>query len=252
MSSQSKSVLFPLFHSKKKLLDYTLVNLIGLLYIWIVFTFSMTAQWEWNIIAALLLGWFTADFFLGITHFLMDYYDCPAGVGLKELTDQPNRSTPEYRRLKSKTMKPLSFIIRLAFDFKTHHIYPKALSRRSFPALVTKPLGFVLLLLLGLLIVLQHFDQIEPAWLVYSVTSSFGLFIGQFIHANLHKENLPLPIRVLQSVKVLQSVEKHDIHHETYERYYTVLSGWSDWLVNPIARIAVHRNWVNSDNFDLK
>jgi len=205
----------------------------------------------YTIFVALLLGWFSADFLLGVTHFLMDYYPCPRHVGLKELTQQDNRSSIEYKKLKYKTMKPLSPIVRLAFDFKTHHIFPTALSRRSFPALVTTPLAIFLSFVLLVIISLSISKSINVFWFTYSYVTVLGLYIGQYIHALLHSQHTSKVFQFLQKMHLLQKQHRHDTHHDSYEKYYTVLNGWSDWLVNPIAAYAVSRQWVKAENFEL-
>lgn len=239
--------------SKRHIFNYFILGSAGVLFAWSGFYYIAIAQWNWYIVPVILFAWFSADFVLGLIHFYLDYVGCPKGIGLKALTMHPNRMSNEYFRLKADTMKHLGFIERIAFDFKVHHIYPKALGRRDFSSLVTESTMTHVLPLLILMRIAIDFYEV-PDWIVlYTLVMCLGFFLGQYAHANTHKskEDISFLVRWLQFLRIFLTIERHSLHHNRFERSFCILNGWADCCIDPIANYLLKSGWLKRVNLDL-
>jgi len=235
----------------RSMFNFLLLAVAGGLYVWLFYRYFAMAQWHWYLIPVILFAWFSADFVLGVTHFFLDYVGCPKGVGLKALTEYPDRSSTAYQQLKREAMTHVNFIERVAFDFKTHHIHPKALGHRSFPVLVAESvMTHVLPVLIGLVLAL-YFDVLNPTVMLYFLVLSLGFLLGQYAHANTHKDVIPLPIRGLQAIRIFLTVERHNLHHDKFNRSFCILSGWADWIIDPLTRALLRHRWLKRENLEL-
>lgn len=235
----------------KKIIDYTLFYLTIILFLWIVFSFEKSES-ILSIMLVVIAGWFTADLLLSIAHLLLDFYPLPENIGLKYLTEHQDRSSPEYKALRAKTLKPLTPMGKEAFGIKVHHLKPMALTRRSFFYLTPKTVVKGLFILLFALALLQFFETINSLLIVYLLVITFGLFIGQYIHSVLHYEKIPFPVHLLQQTYILYDHKKHDYHHKNPVCNFALLNGWSDWLMNPIAKIVFKKKWLKSGSIVIK
>lgn len=237
--------------TKRRLKNYLLLGAAGALYVWLFYNYFAMAQWHWAVIPVILLAWFSADFILGVNHFFLDYVGCPKGIGLKALTEHPDRSSSAYQKLKREAMRHLGFVERVAFDFKTHHIHPTALGHRSFPVLVAEPImTHVLPVLIGLS-VLHYFQMLNALAMLFFLVMSLGFLLGQYAHANTHKEVIPRPVQWLQATHIFLSIEHHNLHHDKFNRSFCILSGWADWIIDPLTRYLLQSRWLKRENLDL-
>lgn len=236
---------------KRHIKNTLLLGISGALYVWLFYNYFAMAQWHWYVVPIILFAWFSADFVLGVTHFFLDYVGCPKGVGLKALTEHPDRSSAEYQAQKREAMKHLGFIERVAFDFKTHHIHPNALGNRTFPVLVAEPVMTHVLPVLFTLTILLYFGMINDLVMLYFLVLSLGFLLGQYAHANTHKDTIPLPVRWLQASRIFLTVERHNLHHDKFNRSFCILSGWADWIIDPLTRFLLRQRWLKRENLEL-
>ena len=185
---------------KNKILKYLLLFNTFFLYSWLIYYYLSIVEWHWYIIPIVVVAWFSADFILGMTHLYLDYVQCPSNIGLKDLSEHPNRSSDSYLALKKKLMKKLTFIERVAFDFKTHHLHPKALGNRTFFVLVAETLMTHVMPVLLFLTIGVYFNILNEFVILYFLILSIGFLFGQYAHANTHKENIPFPVKSLQAI----------------------------------------------------
>lgn len=199
----------------------------------------VAADWSWNLwlLPALLFGWFLADLASGGVHMLMDYLPCPAGVGLDQLYHYEGaRDSTEYERLRDEVMARISPIDRLLFDFKVHHPRPTALGRRSLYHQIWSSILFMALpLSLAMNVVAIIWDV--PGWaMLMAVTFLLGGAFSQYFHGTLHREDNPPSIHALRHVGLLMTPEAHDVHHESLQRDFSTVNGWSNPLLNLVFR----------------
>jgi len=197
------------------------------------------ADWalDWRIVPALLGGWFLADLASGVIHMLMDYIPCPEGVGLGKLYFYgEGRDTPEYAALRRAVFARISPLDRILFDFKVHHPRPDSLGRRSLHYQIWSTIVFGALpvsLLLNAWALLWP----APGWaMAAALVFVIGGTFSQYFHGSLHRAENPPIVHVLRRLGLLMTPEMHDRHHQSLQRDFATISGWSNPLLNPLFR----------------
>lgn len=228
-----------------------ILNITFILYGILLYNYALDAQWSWLIIPAVLLAWFNADFILALAHFYLDYVALPRNLELKALTESTDRNSSFYVNLKNEKMQHLNFTQKVAFDFKTHHLYPNALGKRSFISMISEStivlvFPIVLVINIGL-----FFGLIHHIVLLHYIVLSIGLSLGQYAHANTHREKVPLLVSFLQKTYVFLPKKLHELHHDRFTQSFCVLNGWSNKMVNKIAYHALHKKWLDVKNLEL-
>jgi hypothetical protein len=79
-----------------------------------------------------------------------------------------------------------------------------------------------------------------------------GFLLGQYAHANTHKEDISLLLKYLQKYHIFLNKIQHDLHHETFKQSFCILNGWANFLINPLASFMLKKRWLNIDNLELK
>lgn len=195
---------------------------------------AMALAPSWGILAGLVLGWILADLGSGLVHMLMDYVALPARLEMDRLYFATRRGGRDYDRMRRDIMRRAGGFWRISYDFKVHHPSPDTLGRRSLAKLVsdTLPYGALpLALLLDLTIVTLS----PPAWMIAAGVSLIvgGVFV-QYFHACLHRTDPPAVIVALRRIRLLMSPAAHDVHHDTLDRDFAIVSGWTNPLLNPL------------------
>jgi hypothetical protein len=234
------------YHFKHILFVITL-----LLYVFSLIHYFSIAQWSWYTVPVILYAWFSADFVLGLTHFYLDYVQCPRGIGLKNLIHSNNRSNHEYSDLKTAAMKQLSFMERVSYDFKTHHLYPNALGTRTFLVLEAESMMTHVIPVLIFLLLMIYLDLFNDLMILYFLVLSLGFLLGQYAHACTHKKVIPLPVQWLQKMHIFLTIETHTLHHTSFKESFCVLNGWSNFLINPLANYMLQKKWIDPKNLEL-
>ncbi len=187
----------------------------------------------WAAIPAALAGWYLADLMSGAIHMYMDYKPCRTGVGLERLYFYDgSRESAEYQALFRASMRRISPVERLVFDFKNHHPRPHALGRRnlwrqigSTVIIATLPASLILNLLCALLPL--------PGWfVVLAICFLIGGTFAQYFHGTLHRERNPWFIHAMRRFGLLMTPQAHEIHHDTLARDFSTNCGWSNPVLN--------------------
>ena len=72
-----------------------------------------------------------------------------------------------------------------------------------------------------------------PGWVMAgAVVLLLASSLTQYFHGSLHRTTNPWPIRLMRSLGLLMSPAAHKIHHDTLKRDFSVISGWSNPLLN--------------------
>lgn len=205
----------------------------------------------WLIVPAIVAGWFFADMASGLVHMYMDYRPCPTGKGLDALYFyQGSRASEDYRSRFAETMRTLTPVERLVYDFKNHHPRPDALGRRD----LWRQIGSTLLLgtLPGALILSLAVALTDiPGWLVAGFISlQIGSTFAQYFHGTLHRDDNPWPVRALRRLRLLMSPAAHQKHHTTLDRDFATNCGWSNPFLNPVFRWALRRGLLTTQGLE--
>jgi len=235
---------------KQPIFNYISFSILTTLYIWLIYQYILTDYWSWVMIPVIIFAWYSADFFLGLAHFYMDYVACPKKIGLKKLAEHPDISSNEFKVLKRSIMKQVGAIDTIAFHFKFHHLYPSLHGTRSIIVLLRQVILIVIPVQL-LIVIGIYFDIFHPLVLLYCVIITFGALLGQYAHANTHKDNIPILIQWLQKTRIFLTVEQHHLHHEGFKSSFCILNGWADTPVNTIASWVLKKGWVDPQNLEL-
>jgi hypothetical protein len=231
--------------------EWLLLGASLLLYGVVVAHYIAVASWSWYAPLVMLYGWFVADLFLGLTHLYLDYVTLPKDLALKELLNSHDRSSTAYHQQKSQSLSHLNLIQRTAFDFKTHHRYPMALGRRPFVLLVRESLLFFVLPLLGMTLLVLLFTPLHHLLLLYLLTLGMGFFLGQYAHANTHKQRPPRLIQLLQKAHLLIDKPTHQKHHEAFKESFSILNGWASFILNPLASWLLKKGIICEESLEV-
>jgi len=205
---------------------------------------------SWWIVPAALSGWYLADFFSGAVHMVLDYRALPDRAEIARLYHhQGRRDDDAYLTLKANVFARIGLVDRITYDFKTHHPRPLALGRRAFldQVSVTAPV------LLPLSLAFSAIDWIWPlpGWAAAGALLFFsGGAVSQHLHGSLHRDRNPWPIRLGRRLGLLITPQAHEGHHRTLDRDFSVVSGWSNPLLNRIFRVAHRRGWLRDADME--
>ena len=188
---------------------------------------------DWRIIPAALVGWYLADLASGIVHMYMDYRPCIAGTGLRDLYFwDGSHDTPEFLARQCEIYARISRFERIVYDFKKHHPMPDLLGRHGMLHLMKGPV-FLVTLPLSLAMNLVFALSSPPAWLLVGmVVYILGSSMTQAFHGSLHRADVGPVVRTMRSVGLLMRPSAHKFHHDTLTRDFSVISGWSNPVVN--------------------
>jgi hypothetical protein len=165
---------------------------------------AMIAGFDWPCVAALLAGWYLADFASGVVHMLLDYHPCPDGLGLADIFNYAgSRESAEYLGLRADRMGRLTALQRVAYDFASLALNALVLSGKA------------------------------PGWLIaLGVSLILGTAFAQHFHGSLHRRQVPRHIAVLRQLGLLMDPAAHQAHHDTLQRDFATNCGWSNPVVN--------------------
>lgn len=189
------------------------------------------------IVPGLLFGWILADFGSGLLHMLMDYVHCPKELGFDRLYFHQGHRDQTYAALKREVMAGRSAFYRLAFDFKIHHPWPDGLGRRSTVTLCRETLpmfGLPLSLLVNLAAIA---GSLSAGWIAVGTTLAVGGAFAQYLHGQMHREPPARHVLVLRRLGLLMTPAAHRIHHDTLDRDFAIITGWTNPLLNPLFRV---------------
>jgi hypothetical protein len=192
---------------------------------------------DWRMAPAALAGWYLADLMSGVVHMYMDYKPCAPGRGLADLYFyQGSRDTEAYLSLQSRVYARINLFEKIVFDFKKHHPLPDLLGRHGVFHLMKTPVFFITLPLSLELNVLFAVWR-APSWLIVGVLALLvGSSLTQYFHGSLHRDRCAWPVGVLRRAGLLMTPRAHALHHETLVRDFAVINGWSNPVVNALAR----------------
>jgi hypothetical protein len=128
----------------------------------------------------------------------------------------------------------ISLFERIVYDFKKHHPMPDLLGRHGMLHLMKAPV-FLITLPVSLALNLAFALTAPPAWLlVGAVVLILGASMTQAFHGSLHRPDVGPVVRAMRSAGLLMRPASHKYHHDTLTRDFSVISGWSNPLVNVI------------------
>jgi hypothetical protein len=199
----------------------------------------------WMIPAAF-AGWYVADFFSGVVHMYMDYHPCTPGNGLKEIYFwEGSRDTAAFAAKQAEVYARISLFERIVYDFKKHHPMPDLLGRHPLFHLMKAP-TFLVVLPLSLAFNLLLLFWKAPGWLILAVMILFvGSSLTQYFHGTLHRTRTCFMVRHMRRLGLLISLEGHQAHHATLVQDFSVISGWSNPVVNRLTNFLLRRGWIN-------
>ena len=197
--SHSRSYSYSPAHRVLEITAITSLFLMVFAGIWRISSLSTPSFWV--ISGALLVGYILADFASGFVHWACDRFG----------TETTPLLGPNF-------IKP----------FRHHHVDPKAITHHDFietngnNSIVTLPM-------MGL----AWLIPVEPTWGTFLFTSFTSLAFWIFLTNQFHKwshqnqKDVPWVIKKLQDLKIVMSVEHHQVHHTApHDAYYCITSGW--------------------------
>lgn len=195
------------------------------------------------VVPLILVGIFIADLFSGVLHVYLDYLPLNARVGLDKLYFTP-RGAEDFAALKHDVFARCSPVDKISYNFKIHHLKPRYMNRKSYALQVldTTPPAFVLALA----------SLCLPATAsLAAVVVSFFIANTQFIHACIHDTDKSVfwkgVVRTLQRVGVIYSLETHMIHHRDGRENFCLITGWANFVLNPICRVLMRADVIKSE-----
>jgi hypothetical protein len=208
----------------------------------------MRIGWRFDVwmIPAAFAGWYVADFFSGAVHMYMDYRPCTPGSGLKEIYFwEGSRETEAFAAKQAEVYARISRFERIVYDFKKHHPMPDLLGRHPLFHLMKAP-TFLVVLPVSLAFNLLLLFWKAPGWLIVAVAVALvGSSLTQYFHGTLHRTQTCFMVRHMRRLGLLISLEGHQTHHETLVRDFSVISGWSNPVVNLLTKLLLERGWID-------
>lgn len=191
---------------------------------------------------------YVADALSGMAHFFLDYRYTTPNSGLKELYFyKGDKGSADYLGKRAAAMARISPLEKVVFDFKTHHLSPGALARRSFLRLAAPLIlfaGFPVALGSALLFWQGY---INAASLLFIALVNLLLSIAQYAHACAHRRENHKPVVWLQKAGIFISKDRHDTHHMDLGIDFCILSGIANPLINRIFSFCRRRGWIHED-----
>lgn len=202
--------------------------------------------WAW--VPAALAGWYLADAASGLTHMIMDYKPCRAGVGLDRLYFyEGSRESEEYLALRTRVWREIGPFEKLVYDFKNHHPRPEALGRRTMQVQIGSTIMFGALpgsLALNAVAMVVRL----PGWLIFGIVILIGgATFAQYFHGTLHRDDNPPVVLAMRRLGLLMTPQAHQLHHDTLRRDFATNNGWSNPLINRLFNLAIRRRWLADD-----
>jgi hypothetical protein len=219
----------------------------------LIFFYLLSEYGVWNIwsIPIFFLALYFADAFTGIVHFYLDYRPCVSGAGLRELFYyKGSKGSQEYIKLRNETMAGISGFEELVFDFKIHHPSPDTLGRRGLIKLTVGGMVYGGLPASLLILLLSQWNLLNQHFMLFCLVFIAAMVISQYTHSCAHKKNIPYIPRILQKLRLFVSPELHDVHHQTLDRDFCTLNGWSNPLVNVIFNYCKKKAWVDMNGLE--
>jgi len=206
---------------------------------------------DWRMIPAALIAWYGADLVSGLVHMYMDYRPCIPGTGLKDLYFwQGSRDSPEFHAKQAEVYARISLFERIVYDFKKHHPMPDLLGRHGMLHLMAAPVFLVTLplsLVLSLVIALTS----PPGWgIVGIVVFLLGASMTQGFHGALHAPKVGPGVRLMRGLGLLMKPSAHKYHHDTLDRDFSVINGWSNPVVNFVARSLLRAGVLSAEGLE--
>jgi hypothetical protein len=159
------------------------------------------------ILAAVLVGWFTADFASGLVHWGIDTWFDEASLGRAVAITREHHTHPQHV---------------LGYGFLEHSALGSA------PSAVVIGLAALLTAL---------FPVAAGTWCLMAVwlITATGLFFGMTFHNLAHKPSRSAVIRAAQAARLLIPPEAHLAHHGgDHTTRYCVISGWANHVCDPL------------------
>lgn len=173
----------------------------------IIFLYSSLSAGAFSVSALLLgavLGWLFSDFATGTLHWFGDRFFSEDTPIVGSLFVQP---------------------------FREHHVLPKKMTEHDF---------FELCGTSGLLVAIFWVAVFAIRGPQGDFWSYFFLFFGLFgfltnlFHKWAHEEQVGPVILFLQKTGFILSPKIHEVHHQTYDKYYCVTHGHMNWILEKI------------------
>lgn len=201
------------------------------------------------LLLAIPLAIFLADLFSGMVHVFLDYYPINREAGFYEmLAYQGDRAQPDYLALRKRVLAhhTTTLIDRLAYDFKIHHIKPRAMNRKTYAIHMLETVVPATLLALAALLV-----PAEGALTLFVM--AFLVAHVQFVHACVHDTPRSVfwkrLVHLLQKLHVVYSLESHMQHHRHGVSNFCLITGWANVVLNPVFRLLVKLRVVDPANW---
>ena len=191
------------------------------------------ARLDWRVLPAAIAGWYLADLVSGLVHMYMDYRPCIPGTGLRELYFwEGSRDTPEFLAKQDEVYGRISRIrtARLRFQEASSDAGPVGAAQLVAPhegaGIRHHAAGFAR--------PQCRFSTGSGAgWLLIGVVVLLlGSSMTQGFHGTLHREDVGPVICVMRRLGLLMTASSHKYHHDTLTRDFSVISGWSNPVVN--------------------
>jgi hypothetical protein len=155
------------------------------------------------------------------------------GKGLKDLYFwEGSRESDEFMARQAEVYARINVFERICYDFKKHHPMPDLLGRHGVFHLMKTPTFFITLPLSLELNIASLFWRI-PGWaMAGAVVLLLASSLTQYFHGSLHRTTNPWPIQLMRACRLLMTPAAHKIHHDTLRQDFSVISGWSNPLLN--------------------
>lgn len=213
----------------------------------------IAADWNWAVLIGVLAGWYLADLTSGIVHLYLDYRPSKKGVGLEEIYFwKGSRESKDFLEKQSEVYKHLSPMDLVSYNFKKHHRFPGLLGRHGFWHMLKGPILYAPLLLSLLTNLTAIYLGLDAATLACLATLAFGTGLMQYFHGALHKSKTTRLILVMRHMRLLLKPEDHVSHHQLPVRDYGLISGWSNPVLNLIARVLRRSSVLSDENLEIR
>lgn len=222
------------------------------LYVYLFGAYVVRGQFSWLTLPVLLLAVYCADAASGIAHFVVDYTPNVSDVGLKDLYDyKGDKGSADYVEKRRIAMRKISGFQEVVFDFKVHHLTPRALGRRSVLKMTLPVIVYATFPLTVLFVTLG-----ELGWLPPDVLLFFAILVGcgtvaQYAHSCTHKRKIPPVARFLQATRLFLRPSAHEVHHQFPDRQFCLLNGWANPLIDRVFHFVLSRGYLSREGLKV-